>query len=212
MRPVLITAGATRNPIDSMRFISAHASGRTGAWLAGTVSHLTKVHAMCSPEAALRMPTNVETEVFSSTHDLMERMRRWLTQNPTAIAIHSAAVGDYEVHSDGTANKIPSGQTSLSVTLAPTPKILDHIKEWSPDGHIISFKAAAPNTAPDALHMVAQQQAARTRSTLVFANVIGDTDGTVLVVDADGFTPYSTRMKGLEALRDHVIQLCGEQT
>ena len=34
MPDVLITAGATRNPLDAIRYLSAHATGRTGVDLA----------------------------------------------------------------------------------------------------------------------------------------------------------------------------------
>ena len=82
MKPVLITAGATRNPIDSMRYISAHATGKTGATIASSLMHKTKVFALCSPVAEHNMPASVETAVFESTDDLMGKMKFWVEQHP----------------------------------------------------------------------------------------------------------------------------------
>ena len=96
MRPLLLTAGATRNPVDAIRYLSAHASGRTGIDLAGRLSGAYAVHVLGSGEACLRAPAGLSTEEFTSTRDLMARMERWIRANPTGIVIHSAAVGDYE--------------------------------------------------------------------------------------------------------------------
>ncbi|MEN9786901.1 MAG: / pantothenate metabolism flavoprotein, partial [Pseudomonadota bacterium] len=54
-RPLLLTAGATRNRVDAIRYLSAHATGQTGVALARRLSgHGLDVHLLGSVEACLR--------------------------------------------------------------------------------------------------------------------------------------------------------------
>jgi phosphopantothenoylcysteine synthetase/decarboxylase len=191
-----------------MRYISANASGRTGAWLAEKMKNMTDVHSLCSPEASLRMPDTVSTEVFSTTHDLMGRMENWIKLHPNGVTIHSAAVGDYAVDGHNADIKISSGQPSVSVHLTPTPKILDEIHQWSSQGHIVSFKAAAPETEMAELEQMARRQGIRSHSAMVFANIIGDTEGSVMLVDEHGFMPFTTRKEGLIVFLERLMALC----
>jgi len=200
MKPVLITAGATRNPIDSMRYISANATGRTGALLASHLVTHTEVTALCSPLAATHMPAEVRTEEFGSTIDLMGKMKTWIEANPKCVVIHSAAVGDYEVRDPSTDSKISSGQGCITIQLEPTPKILDCIQDWSSEAKVTSFKAAPPATSQRQLEVVATKQLLRTNSDLVFANIIGSIHQQVMLVRREETEEYPTRKEAIDAL------------
>ena len=204
MRPLLITAGATRNPVDAMRFLSAHSSGRTGTTLARNAAG--PVHLLGSPEARLRAP-QIPGETFGSTRDLLDRMERWCRQHPGGVVVHAAAVGDYEV--GGAAGKIPSGQADLTITLQPTPKILDRLRSWSDDLRIVSFKAAPPGSSVADLQRIADAQRIRTDSTLVFANTIGRLGSDVVLIDASGATVHPDRSTALADLEARVVALRG---
>ena len=198
MRDVLITAGATRNPIDAMRFISAHSTGRTGARLAEALCGERCVTILGSPEALTHSPNMATCEAFSSTQDLMDKMHAWVAAHPDGLVIHTAAVGDYEVEPvDG---KIASGQESLTLKLRPTPKIVDAIREWSPTAKIISFKAAPPGTTGLNLEAIAAAQGDRTGSVAVFANVVGQIESDVLIWTREGVQTFDHRAEALEAL------------
>ena len=97
-RPVLVTCGATRNPLDAIRFISAFSTGRTGGAIAQALADRGHpVHVLGSAEALLRLTDPALTrEEYRSTRDLMARMEAWVRANPGGIVVHSAAVGDYE--------------------------------------------------------------------------------------------------------------------
>jgi phosphopantothenoylcysteine decarboxylase/phosphopantothenate--cysteine ligase len=198
MRPLLLTAGATRNPVDAIRYLSAHATGRTAIDLASRLRGEFATHILGSAEACLRAPAGLSTEEFTSTRDLMARMERWIRANPSGVVVHSAAVGDYEA--EALASKIPSGSPELVLRLRPGPKIVDHVREWAPDVFLVSFKAGTPGLSPEELGGIARRQLERTRSDLVFANVIGAIESTVLLVDATSVTPFARRGEALEAL------------
>ena len=203
---ILITAGATRNPIDAMRYISANSSGQTGVWIAEQLHRHHSVHLMGSPEALLRCRIDCNRIGFGSTHDLMQKMRDWSESHADGLVIHAAAVGDYCVEHAPTASKLPSGQDTLSLQLVPTPKIIDHILAWAPRTTLISFKAAAPNTDRAALERIASAQRDRTGSLLVFANVIGALHHHNLIVGPNGAEWFDSRPLAMASLVSFVLQ------
>ena len=196
--PVLITAGATRNFLDSMRCITANASGKTGAWLA---CQLPKVTLLGSPSAILQLRlldgTCAATE-FSSTQDLHDKMKEWVHHHPQCIVVHSAAVGDYEALPQ--TGKIPSGQQELVVRLRPTIKILDQIYGWSERARIVSFKAAPPKISQAELIQIARKQLLRTHSSLVFANILTQTNHHVQLVSQATAHAFAQRKDALQHL------------
>lgn len=203
MRPALVTCGATRNPIDAMRALTANSTGTTGIAIARALAaagHPTTL--LGSPEALLRLgpaAPPLQAAPFGSTRDLEAQMHAWVQAHPAGLVVHAAAVGDYELDGDPT-GKIPSGQAQLTLTLRPTPKILDQLLAWSPALTVVSFKAAPPDTAPHALAAIADAQRRRTGSTLVFANALGALDTTATLVDATGATHFPHRADALQAL------------
>ena len=209
VRPILITAGATRNPVDAMRFISARSSGRTGVRLAESLESTGNIHLLGSPEALLRSPNGIETEAYSSTDDLLVRMRTWVRKHPHGIVVHASAVGDYMASPSApeTHDKIESGQAELILRLVPTPKILDEIHSWSNDVDIISFKAAAPGVVGEQLESIAHKQLIRTNSVVVFANTIGDLDASVALVGPDQTDWFDNRISGLEELTKRIVTM-----
>ena len=210
MRPVLLTCGATRNPLDAMRSITANSTGATGVTLArGLAAAGLPTTVLGSPEALLRLgPTAppLQAGPFTSTRDLEARMRAWVHAHPAGLVVHAAAVGDYELDGDPS-GKIPSGQPTLTLTLRPTPNILNQLAHWSPALTIVSFKAAPPGTPPDALHAIADAQRRRTRSALVFANALGALDTSATLVDATGPIHHPARADALQALLQRLLAL-----
>jgi phosphopantothenoylcysteine decarboxylase/phosphopantothenate--cysteine ligase len=152
---------------------------------------------LAGAEAHLRAGPRGDLEEFGSTQDLLERMERWIRANPRAVIVHAAAVGDYAV--EDPSGKIASGQPELVLRLRPTPKILDRIHGWAPEARIVSFKAAPPDTPRDELVRLAQAQRVRTRSEIVFANVL-EALSTIAIVDSHGVDHFDERAPALESL------------
>lgn len=196
MRHALITAGATRNPIDAIRYVSAHATGRTGVEVARRLRDRHDVLLLGSGEACLRGP-DLPCEEYTSTRDLMGRMERHARAHPDGVIVHSAAVGDYEAQA--VATKIPSNQPELVIRMTPGPKILDHLRAWAPDCFLVSFKAASPEVGADELEAIARAQLRRTHSDLVFANRLGALQE-VLLVGATHTERHTERGSAITAL------------
>lgn len=141
---VLLTSGATREPIDSVRFISNVSTGATGATLADTLAEagheVTLLHGIGAVRAR---HAGVVAGEFGSAEHLGERMRAALASGGYQAVIHAAAVADYRpviTH----AGKLGSDAAGLTLDLAPTPKLLPLIKSWTPNPlRVLGFKLTA---------------------------------------------------------------------
>ena len=138
---VVVTSGATREPIDSVRFISNFSSGRTGAMICEALVargfEVTQVAGMDSAQAA----GVARRESFTDHASLDAALRRLLRDTACAAVVHTAAVGDFTVVDARTDTKIPSGG-ELSVKLQPTQKIIERLVGYAgnPNLVLIGFK------------------------------------------------------------------------
>ena len=201
---VLITAGATRNPIDAVRYISAQSTGRTGVQLAERLERQgAQVFLLGSAEACLRAP-KISSAEYGSTRDLMRQMRDWVVAHPTGAVIHASAVGDYEV-ADASQGKIESGKHTWTLELSPTPKIADRVRDWGLKGTYVTFKAAAPGTSANALERIAAAQRLRTGSDWVFANVLGRLESKIALIGRE-IHWIETRDEAIQTLARWVVE------
>jgi phosphopantothenoylcysteine decarboxylase/phosphopantothenate--cysteine ligase len=129
---VLVTAGATREPIDAVRYLSNVSTGATGAGLAATLIALghtvTLLHGTgaASPDASV-----TDLEEFSSTADLRARLERRLGTGTYDAAIMAAAVADYRPEAPAP-GKLSSSAATLALSLVRNPKLLPGLKALSP--------------------------------------------------------------------------------
>lgn len=145
MSRILITSGPTREPIDSVRFISNVSTGRTGAMLADELSQSGfEIDFLAGIGSQLPQNKNLRLFSFSSSEDLSEKMRNLLGDFNYQAVIHSAAVSDFSVEPE-MRSQIPkkiSSNEPLTLHLRPNPKIIASLRKWSqnPNTRIIGFK------------------------------------------------------------------------
>ena len=94
---VVVTSGATREPIDSVRFISNLSSGRTGAAICEALAargfEVTQRRGVDSAQAA----GAARREAFTDHASLDTPLRRLAKDSAFDAVIHTAAVGDFSV-------------------------------------------------------------------------------------------------------------------
>ena len=133
---VIVTSGATREPIDSVRFISNLSSGRTGAAICEALAargfQVTQVAGVDSAQAA----GVARRESFTDHASLDAALRRLARDSACVAVIHAAAVGDFAVADPTPDTKIESGR-EMEVKLQPTPKIIDKILGYAGNPHLI---------------------------------------------------------------------------
>jgi phosphopantothenoylcysteine synthetase/decarboxylase len=141
---ILITAGATREPIDAVRFLSNVSTGRTGALLADALLAHGHTVTLLHGEAAVRPACVRDTETFTSTADLQAALRRRLGSGAYDAVIHCAAVSDYKPDTSH-AGKMSSYAAELTLRLVPTPKLLPELKDYAAPRalKVIGFKLTA---------------------------------------------------------------------
>lgn len=141
---ILVTSGATREPVDAVRFLSNVSTGRTGALLADALADRGHAVTLLHGEAAVRPArAQVATASFSSTADLQGRLRERLAAGDFDAVIHAAAVSDYRPDTAHT-GKLTSYAAELTLRLVPTPKLLPELKGRSPRPlRVVGFKLTA---------------------------------------------------------------------
>jgi phosphopantothenoylcysteine synthetase/decarboxylase len=154
---ILITSGATREPIDEVRFVSNVSSGATGATLANALAARRHDVTLLRGEGAVAPKQVREEEVFSSAADLKRRLQARLATGQFEAVIMAAAVADYrpEMTKSG---KISSDADRLMLTLVRNEKILPKIRRFSPRAMtVIGFKLTAGASEADVRAAVASQ-------------------------------------------------------
>jgi phosphopantothenoylcysteine decarboxylase/phosphopantothenate--cysteine ligase len=162
---ILVTSGATREPLDDVRFLSNVSTGATGAALADALvarGHAVTLLRGTGAVAAKRARSAGE---FGSTADLHAKLRALVGAGKFDAVIHCAAVADY-TPARVTRGKMSSYAPSLTVRLVPTPKILPLIKSFAPRSTklptVIGFKLTSGADATARVAAVAKLFAAGT--------------------------------------------------
>ena len=133
-KKVLVTAGATREAMDPVRFITNHSSGKMGcslaraAMLRGAEVTLVAAHMEVDP------PLFVNVHPVVSAEDMFQEVSALAPE--TDIVIKAAAVADY-TPADTADEKMKKSDGELSVALRRTPDILKWLGEHRRDGQFL---------------------------------------------------------------------------
>jgi phosphopantothenoylcysteine decarboxylase / phosphopantothenate---cysteine ligase len=136
---VLVTAGATREELDPVRFISNHSSGRMGFAVAeAALSRGAEVTIVAGATTA-RPPAGARTVRAFSAEEMRAAVMREVTGATLFIA--AAAVADYRPAARDP-QKMKKTGSGLTLTLEPTPDILAEVSRTRRDGLLVVGFAA----------------------------------------------------------------------
>jgi phosphopantothenoylcysteine decarboxylase/phosphopantothenate--cysteine ligase len=152
---ILVTLGATREPIDAVRFISNVSTGKTGSSLSEYfIERGHELTALCA-KGAVKPRGSCEIFEFESFTELDTLLQKSLGQSIFEVVIHAAAVSDYSVDGievNGSAiernnNTKLYSTNSLIIKLKQNFKIVERIKEYArataKDPLLVAFKLTA---------------------------------------------------------------------
>ncbi len=145
---LLITVGATREEIDPVRFISNRSSGRMGFAIAEAARKRGAQVTAITGITTVRPPPGIKViQVFSAAEMSIAVLR----EIPRAsIFIAAAAVADYRPAKRAD-QKLKKTQSSMTITLEPTPDILSEVVCNRQDGTlVIGFAAETQNVLANA--------------------------------------------------------------
>ncbi|HEV8338468.1 MAG TPA: phosphopantothenoylcysteine decarboxylase [bacterium] len=143
-KKVLVTAGPTRAPLDSIRYITNKATGRLGALIAEEAlargASVTFLHGRPSLVPTVRggMHDHLTLIAIDTVQDLIRAFREELPKRYDAV-IHNMAVLDFEP-AEIRPGKTGSEEASWAVRLVPTPKAVGLVKELAPQTFLVAFK------------------------------------------------------------------------
>jgi phosphopantothenoylcysteine synthetase/decarboxylase len=171
-RRLLITAGPTWAPIDSVRHLANFSSGRMGATLARAAAaagwSVTLLYGPGRHPLSEEDRGRMEVVDFTTFEELHALVRERVGSRAYAGMIHAAAVSDY-LPAERFVGKIDSGAAELVIRLVRAPKIVDEIKRLDPEIVLTVFKLTSGQTREE-MARIAQELRGRAGAELVVAN------------------------------------------
>ena len=131
---VLVTAGATQEAIDPVRFITNHSSGRMGFALARAASLRGAAVTVVAAHTDVEPPLFADVVQTQSAEDMFQAVAARAEE--ADIIIKAAAVADY-TPVETAENKIKKADGELTLTLKRTKDILKYLGEHKREGQIL---------------------------------------------------------------------------
>jgi len=193
---VLVTAGGTREPIDSVRFIGNSSSGRMGFALAAAAQRRGAHVILVAANVALSTPAGVERHDVRTAAELEQACEERFPE--CDVLLMSAAVADFTPADPANGKIKKADRSSLEILLEPTADVLAGLAAQRRAGQTLVGFAA--EHGPEALEH-ARGKLARKGLDAVVVNDISRTD-IGFDVDANEVTIVTSR--GGETAEQHV--------
>ena len=150
----IVTAGPTYEPIDQVRRLTNHSTGRLGTCLAKRLAAAGHEVVLLRGTLAthIEQSEGVALEAFTTTDDLAAKLECLAKRQPQAEAVfHAAAVSDFaagavlQKGADGELTPLREGKIStreggLLLELRPTQKIISHLRGWFSNAQLVGWK------------------------------------------------------------------------
>jgi phosphopantothenoylcysteine decarboxylase/phosphopantothenate--cysteine ligase len=142
-KTITITAGPTREPLDPVRFISNHSSGKMGYALAEAALQFgAKVNLISGP-VTIKAPTGVNLINIESAEELLTESLTYAPQSDAFIGC--AAVADYRAANIAT-QKMKKQGDELTLTLTKNPDVIAAIANLTQNRpYTVGFAAETQN-------------------------------------------------------------------
>jgi len=118
-RTVVVTAGGTREPLDSVRFLGNRSSGRMGVALAGAARDRGARVTLLAANLLVPAPPGVDVVPVPTAADLR---REALARDDADVILMAAAVSDYRP-AESLATKRPKSSDPWTIDLVPTADV-----------------------------------------------------------------------------------------
>lgn len=173
----LITAGGTREPLDSVRFIGNHSTGRTGAQLTNELLNAgDRVTLLTSHTAEVpSQHQNLIQDYYTTFAELAEKLEKYLGQTHYDGFISAAAVSDYSPVNALSEGKKSSDEETWNIELKRNPKLINQVRSWSLNSelYLVGFKLMTNASEEESLKALHKQQE-EARPDLIVFNQIED--------------------------------------
>jgi phosphopantothenoylcysteine decarboxylase / phosphopantothenate---cysteine ligase len=201
-RRALVTSGPTREPIDPVRYLSNHSSGKQGHAIAAALAGLGADTVLVSGPTQEPTPFGVRLVAVETAAEMLAACEAAL---PVDVAVMAAAVADWRVESVAGHKLKKDGGGPPLLRLAENPDILASISRRANDRPALVIGFAAET---DEIVANARAKRARKRCDWILANDVspgtgtfGGDENTIHLVDADGVEDWPVMTKREVAAR-----------
>ena len=133
-KQVLVTAGATREPIDPVRYITNHSTGKMGYALARTAMLRGAKVTLVTGQTGIEPPLFVDVVSVQSAKDMYEAVKAHADKQD--IIVKAAAVADYRP-AHVADEKIKKKDGDMSIEMERTDDILAYLGQNKKDGQVL---------------------------------------------------------------------------
>jgi phosphopantothenoylcysteine decarboxylase/phosphopantothenate--cysteine ligase len=168
-KKVLVTAGPTYEPIDTVRGLTNLSSGKMGYAVAQAAAEAGAAVTLVSGQTALLTPTGVERIDVTTAQEMHDAVMARARKSDVFIAV--AAVSDYHAAEQKT-QKIKRGNGKISVDFEPNPDILAEVAGLQKGPFCVGFAAESED-----VEVNARAKRAKKNIPLIAANRVQDAFG-----------------------------------
>lgn len=195
-RHALVTAGPTREPLDPVRFLSNHSSGKQGYAIAGALARAGARVTLVSGPVALEAPDGVDLVSIETARDMLDACQSAL---PADVFVSVAAVADWRP-SRAAAKKMKlkegDGDPHPNLELSENPDILATLsrKKKHRPSLVIGFAAETHDVESLAIAKLKRKRCDWIVANDVSGDVMGGAMNEVALVTRDGIEDRWPRM------------------
>jgi phosphopantothenoylcysteine decarboxylase/phosphopantothenate--cysteine ligase len=169
---IMVSAGATQEPIDDVRYISNRSSGLMGFALAEEAAERGAKVVLIKGSTSVQLSESFNGKVVEAltAKEMADEIKKRAKE--TDIFLHAAAVADFIPNR--TEGKIDSGRTSM-LELLPGQKIIDQVKAENPKIFLVGFKAECTDSVNELVEK-AGKKLLEAKADLICANNVSRKD------------------------------------
>lgn len=167
---VLITCGATQEPIDPIRYISNHSSGKMGYALTNAfLKHDDISVTLITAPTSIEIPSANKIIKVITANEMFNAVSDAISDKKYDIFVGVAAVSDYRIKNIS-AQKIKKVSEQLELTLIKNPDIITHVANSQRIPFVVGFAAETDN-----LLKYAQEKLIKKNLDMIIANQVSKT-------------------------------------
>ena len=201
-RSAIVTAGPTREPLDPVRYISNHSSGKQGYAIAYALSRLGADVTLVSGPTALDAPKGVDFVPVETAEDMLNAVNKAL---PADVFVSVAAVADWRpAHPANKKIKGKAGEDKLgAIELVENPDILKTVgaKRRKRPNLVVGFAAETNDVELHAREKLARKGCDWIIANDVSGDVMGGGDNQVSLISRAGLERWPRMGKGAVAIK-----------
>jgi phosphopantothenoylcysteine decarboxylase/phosphopantothenate--cysteine ligase len=190
----LVTAGPTREPVDPVRFLANHSSGKQGYAIADALARAGAETTLISGPVEIAAPHGVKLQRVTTAREMLAAVEAAL---PADIAVMAAAVADWrpDIAANSKIKKTTDRVVPL-IKLVENPDILATLAHHAQRPRLlIGFAAETDDVVPNAVAKRARKGADWIIANDVSGDVMGGDKNRVHLVDESGVQDWPEMTK-----------------